>query len=600
MNNSWFYILFLLAPILIHLFSFRRARHHLFSTLKFVRRVKTQSKSRSRIKHLLVLTSRLFVFLSVVYLIFESASSAHEKEIGSLLIDSTPSMSLFGEEGSAEEILSRWPSLSGEAGGEKFKTRDAKEVRFISLPSELRLLEAYTNLISDFQGISLDELSFVFQDSSVSKNLFLVDDLNSRKNIYVDTLTIDFNSDDLSKRQVIVYLDRSESLVDGTAIVRLLKDDRQLSSVVKEIANLDKVVFDIPIGLHGEFIIELEGDNVLYDNSFRFVVQERSMPVISLVDAEQNRFLQTIYENNELFISHKIDPNAIDYELLSSSDVIILNSLKNAPSGLLAQISEKTVVIFPDADNVNDEQWSDLSFKIKNDSNLYELDVDFQHPLFKGVFDKVTDLNDVPSSKSLGEISGNFETIISLRNGDPFLVKHSDKNHFFFNTNLSEAVTNFPTHSLFLPLLYKIALLSSVSEGQNYFYPGDLANETVDNQELPPKIISSSFEIIPEFGTSGNGITWMIPALDPGFYTVINDDDSTQIAINMPKGESLMRAPTLQELQVFFRDYSHVSVQSLSSLSDESSKAGLGVWKYALILIIFLLMTETLFHKYLK
>src|SRR5436190_4688502 len=60
----------LAIPVVIHLFNFRRYKTVYFSNVKFLREVKEETTSRSRLKHLLVLASRL---LAIAFLIMAFA-----------------------------------------------------------------------------------------------------------------------------------------------------------------------------------------------------------------------------------------------------------------------------------------------------------------------------------------------------------------------------------------------------------------------------------------------------------------------------------------------------------------------------------------------
>ena len=46
-------------PIIIHLFNFRKFKKIYFSNVSFLREVKKESQSKSKLKHLLILASRI-------------------------------------------------------------------------------------------------------------------------------------------------------------------------------------------------------------------------------------------------------------------------------------------------------------------------------------------------------------------------------------------------------------------------------------------------------------------------------------------------------------------------------------------------------------
>ena len=63
-------VLALAVPIIIHLFNFRRFKTVYFSNVSFLREIKEETASRSRVKHLLVLACRM---LAIAFLVFAFA-----------------------------------------------------------------------------------------------------------------------------------------------------------------------------------------------------------------------------------------------------------------------------------------------------------------------------------------------------------------------------------------------------------------------------------------------------------------------------------------------------------------------------------------------
>ena len=234
---------------------------------------------------------------------------------------------------------------------------------------------------------------------------------------------------------------------------------------------------------------------------------------------------------------------------------------------------------------------------------FFQVDIDYLHPLFSGVFEKATEQGMVGSGTPLYDFFGEFEPIIKLRNGDPFLIRSNDGQVYFFNTILKSEFSNFASNAIFLPLMYQIAFSSLDYDSKSYYYPGDLVLVDVKNGEIPPVIVSDDFEVIPEFNPVGSQISFSIPTdLVPSSYYVLHDGDTLmQLAVNPPKSESIMQGLTLEDLEKNFGSMEHVSFQSIDGdiqqiLATEKS----GFWKYALILVVLLLITETMLHRYLR
>jgi len=65
----WFLwaLLAIAIPIIIHLFHFRRFKTVYFTNVKFLKEVKEQTSARSKLKHLLVLCSRILAIAALVF-----------------------------------------------------------------------------------------------------------------------------------------------------------------------------------------------------------------------------------------------------------------------------------------------------------------------------------------------------------------------------------------------------------------------------------------------------------------------------------------------------------------------------------------------------
>ena len=100
----------LVIPIVIHLFNFKRYKTLYFSSLKFIRQVDQKTKSTQRLKHLLVLLSRLLAFTFLVlafaqpYFPNEGSSNEAKESVLAFYIDNSFSMQARGAEG---ELLSQ-------------------------------------------------------------------------------------------------------------------------------------------------------------------------------------------------------------------------------------------------------------------------------------------------------------------------------------------------------------------------------------------------------------------------------------------------------------------------------------------------------------
>ena len=597
-----------MIPVLVHLFSFRKVNKILFPTLKFITRINSESKSKTRFKHILILITRFISFASLLIILYFHFQNRVDEEseirMASLLVDSSVSMSIAYDEGTAAETAKTFQSKLDDT----FNHFDVDDELLTNVDFNENfdpLLKSAQYVISDFQGVPISSFSPVLTDTSINRYFIVAGNINDARNISVDSLYIEINAEDLSQRKLSVILAKSAGITNENIVIRLIHEGRQLSSIVGDISQLTKIDFDIPVIYKGRFSIEIGGDEVLYDNSFLFVIDHLRKPSVVLIDADENLYLNRLFDNSGLFELVNMNASSIDFAAVENFDVVILNELSSFPSGLEALIHGKTIIAYPSPE-MEGNLYEPMGILTKpNDTrNRFEVELDYNLPIFSGVFEKKNENGNLPTSVSLYELSGDFESLISLRNGDPFMVKSFKRDFYFFNTALRNDFSNIASHAIFVPLLYQI-VLSTVDYGsKSYYYPGDLLFIEVQDKESPPRIIAKNFEVIPEFNPTDQGIALKIPSeVDAGYYSILHKDDTIQqLAINIPKIESVMKAPTIKDLQEYFKDHEHVYVQSLEHAEnlfvDENARAD--VWKYVLILTILVLLTETLFHRYIR
>ena len=623
MNFWWYLIPFLLVPILVHLFDFRKTQKVYFSTIKYIANLTSKSKSKSRLRYFLILSNRILFFLTLlalIWILLDKASS-DRATIGSIAIyyDNSESSTLNDSHLVLEQSLDQ---LSGQANSifyydnlrksllnrdSGFDFEDKKSLPGTNMEQLFnRMNEAGVSsyyLFSDYQSVDPPELAPCFRDSTKSYQLVLTNDLNKVRNVYVDSLYLRPNPDNLSKISILVDFNVF-NMPGGSIVVKLMQGSRQLSSIAKDVTELDAVQFDVSKNSYGEFEIVIDGDDVNFDNIFHFNISKRAKPQITILNSKASGILNEVYRNQELFEITSQDVSNLDYESLTNSDLIVVSDQFSLPVNLPMQLKRTQFIVFPSdtVDISSYENFFDLEFE-QMDKNLSEIDIDSKHPLFKGVFE-----SEIKSEVGLKEIAsfrinGDFETIIEFRGGNLFLLKKS--NTYLFNSPIGSSLSGFQSSALFLPILYQIAFSSSGSIETPYHYPGDRIDLMAKVSDIPVRIKNAKYEVIPSFNTSGSQVIVEVPDnLEPGKYVLMQNTDTLQnLAINFPKEESVMRNPGLGEMKNAFSDMENVRVSQIVEGNNNVVFAGdsqSSLWKYALILAVFLILTETVLHRYLR
>lgn len=622
MNLLWLFAFFVLVPILVHLFDFRKAKKYYFSSVKYISGLNTKSKSQSRIKYFLILTNRVLLFVAVIVCIIglSSKESSFNDSPFTIYYDNSTSSEISNGIEVVKKILDQLPknrltngyfynnndkvSLSGEMISSLIDVgTTSASVNLSKLNNSQYSNEAIEFfIVSDFQQFDADQALSLVSDTSDLFHFYLLEDLNAFSNVSVDRLQISPNPHDLSKLSVNIGFD-AFNMESGSVVIKFLQENKQISSLVKNVSELAQVNFDIPIDSYGTYQIVLDGDDILYDNIFQFVISERKRPNVVIFNNSEKNYISTAFTNPKLFETENLDLNNLDYKSLKAADLIVFNNLEELPSSFLSQFTDAYFLIFPSSNATTKSYQEFMSLRIgKSDEFNSEIDIEEQHPLFRGVFSSTVNRGLMPSLPLVFNIEGDYEPIIKYRNGSPFLLK--SQNTLLFNTTLSEA-SSFQSNALFLPLLYQIAFSSTNEMENTYFYPGDLIQVGLKVTESPLKIRNENLELIPEFNTGTDQIIVKIPEnIDPGIYQLVQGESILKdIAVNVPKAESIMRSLTIDEMKSFFSDYKNVQVHKASSNANDillASSSGISFWKYALILVLVFIVSETMLHRYFR
>ncbi|WP_420318029.1 BatA domain-containing protein [Ekhidna sp.] len=623
MNFWWALSLFLIVPVIVHLFSFRRVRKFYFSSIKYITNSTAKSKSKSRIKHRIILANRFLLFSSILFLLYliSTQKSIFKDESFTIYFDNSISSQVTGGIDIAKQMLTDLKERHPEDGiyfdnnRKIFLDKDFRIERLGNDYSNFALSLQDVNeklrstqidnhyILSDFQSIKLESVNALIQDTSSVYHLLYLEELNRFSNISIDTLIVSPNSDDLSKLSITVRFN-AFNIKTGNVVIKLMQNARQISSIVKSVSELSQIEFDIPVEQYGAYQIIVDGDDVIFDNSFHFVISERSKPRIVVFDEDNNEYIRTAFSKSDLFDLANLNVNSLEFNSLSNADIIVINFVDEIPLGLINQNPNVNYIVFP-APNLNTDSYEkllDLRLNKADESSL-EITLDENQPLLRGIFSNSFEETILPEAQiAFNVISGNFDAIFNYRSGDPFLLK--SKNVYFFNTELTTS-NGFQSKALFLPLLYQIAFRESNNIEVPYYYPGDkFVVSNINVSDNPVKILNQSYEFIPAFNSSGNDLIIEIPSdAKPGKYFLIHNNDTiNQIAINIPKEESVMTSLSKDEIEEFFIDNENVIVTRIDQTQNVllAENTEVSFWKYALFLVLLLVMSETMLHRYFR
>ena len=448
---EFLFALFALAiPIIIHLFSFRRFKKVYFTNVRFLKEIKQETQSQSKLKHLLILVARILAISFLVFAFAQPYLPLENKKIilgnnaVSIFVDNSFSMDAINKNGAlldeakkrAEEIVNvyqysdQFQLLTNDFEGkhqrlvskEEFtemlteikispSVRTFKEIisrQFDLLnSSDYKSKSAY--IVSDFQkdAYNMDEIK---NDTAVSVMIIPVS-AQQRNNVYIDSCWFSSPVQQLNQAQQlnVRIINKSENKIENNP-VKLFINGQQ-----KAIASFNAEVNDPVVVLlsfntkeagiqHGK--IEISDYPVTFDDQFYFSFNVAKQISILAINSSEKKppnnespYLNSLFGKDSLFVFKNSSEDKLDYSNFSNYQFIILNEIKNISSGLSQELKRfvsngGSAMVFP-AKGIDFSSYKDFLSALK--CNYYEsLDttntrvdkINYEHELLSDVFNK--------------------------------------------------------------------------------------------------------------------------------------------------------------------------------------------------------------------
>lgn len=515
-------------PVFVHLFNFRRFVTVYFSNVQFLREVQIETQSRSRLKHLLVLATRLLTIICLVlafsqpFLPAKNSTTTLPDGAVSIFVDNSFSMEAKGSEGTlldeaknkAKEIVSAFqPSqkfqlLTNDFEGHQQRLINREE--FFELlndikisPSVKTVSEIYSRqkdalssqgnaggsayIISDFQK-SISNLEEIKNDSGISCFFIPVAPVKTN-NLYIDSCWFNTPIRQINRPEELKL--RIKNIADESfenIPVKLLLNGQQkaLASFSIEANSTTEVPLSFTLSETGLQLGELSITDypVTYDDKFFFTFNvAKNIPVLCINGRDESKSLKSLFGADPYFIFDNQNEKNMNYASLPNYSLIIANEISNISSGLAQELKRFTqtggnLLIIP-AKNCDINSYNELLLSLeagsilgKDSSAIKVQNINYQSEIFANVFEKKkTNQNlDLPAVFKHYIISKNTKTreenLMQLSNGESFLsrYKFGKGNIYLLSVSLSDEHSNFSHHALFVPTLYNIALFSQPSQ----------------------------------------------------------------------------------------------------------------------------------------
>lgn len=655
---QFLFALFALAiPIIIHLFHFRRTKKVYFSNTRFLQKVKEASSSKVKLKHYLILFSRLlFIFFLVVAFaqpIIQPEDEIRPQNDVYIYFDNSYSMSNEVDESLSAfdagiAYIDEFIGLLPPATSYRFMTNDfdasstvsksqseisdkLTEMQYSSSSRSfseiLNRIESQTNIpeniywISDFQR-SMASADQLVVDSSYAISMVPMQFM-STKNVAVDSIWL-ANPFIIGDQNLQLNLKLKNYGIEevNDLIIKVFVDEVQSATASVSIpANLtEEVSFDLAFELEGinKCRISFEEFPVTFDNDFYFTINgSQRINVLEIKQTDKITNVASVYGNEELFNLSSVNISNLDYSLIEQNDLLVINQLDVLEPSLMMVLNEYitengNVLIIPSAtpDITSYQQLFGIG-QLSLKDTLIRTDLatpDFDNPFFQEVFEERSRNIAMPSAQKVLDWGRDRTAILSFRNGEPFLSKVGERSNIYLLASpLELPYSTFQTHALFVPVMYRLALQSASADNRLYYFTDEktitFRSDTLIRDEVY-KLLSKTGEVIPSQRIQGNSVIMEIPTemLEAGFYDLmLSGNRVNTLAFNKNFEESNLEQLSLDEIrQKFEGNIAVINASDSASFKKEIENRYLGtpLWKYALIFALIFLLVEILLIRF--
>ena len=397
-----------------------------------------------------------------------------------------------------------------------------------------------------------------------------------------------------------------------------------------------------------QFVVDKEGDRkakvsiqdspITFDDEYNLVLKVR--PVINVVEIKstvngqqstansQSSYLELLFEGDALVNYQSMSPYNIDQNVINNAQMIVVDEKANLNETMqqsLLDFASKggTLLLLNDENTDNSYIYNNIGIESKQlDENKNRVEyIAKRNAFFDDIFVKLPDNADFPEvyKHVRFDISKNVLNIISLQNGNPLLMmcSHGKGRIFVMSTTFNEEYSDLANHALFVPMMYKMALIGGdVSE--LYYTLGN--DKTLDISEVSlnvdDRVIlkdeSGMFEMLP-LVEKRNNLNYLyffedLPA--SGFYDIYKNDSYVKtVAWNDSREESEMTFCEKEELQKLLKDKKLNVLAMIDIVDTNNYRSGdalevivneAAIWKVFILIALIALLIEILILRFWK
>ncbi|MCF6364729.1 MAG: BatA domain-containing protein [Bacteroidales bacterium] len=515
-----------LIPIIIHLFNFRTYKTVFFSNVQFLKDIKQETKSKSTLKHLLVLLMRILAIISLVFAFAQpyipsgsQQKSAQINEIG-IYIDNSFSTEAESKYGKISEIAKKKALQIADAYPENtnfyFITNDFEQkhqhfvskeqvkefIQDIKISPAVKTISNITNKISDFFNADFEEnikrayIISDFQKTSTDINklqndsninyVFIPLETENTNNLFIDSVWFNspsrplFQTDEIN----IKITNKSDEAFQEMPLNLFLNDTLKATGSYNIEPN-ESITKTLSFTNNKTGIIngrvEITDFPVTYDNNFFFNFNiEKQIDILIISNKTRNKYIEDVFSDiPEVKIIYKTEKTT-DFEKLNNYDVVINDEINKLSPNLIQAtymyISDGgTCIIFPGI-NSDIQSYNELFNKLNlnyitgiDTSKIYAGRINYNADIFRNVFKKKEKNLDLPyilrRVKFSKQTFTDEETILFSEKNDKLISssEYGAGKVYVFSQTADKKAGNLVFHPIWAPMIYNMAFYKNTS-----------------------------------------------------------------------------------------------------------------------------------------
>lgn len=509
-------------PIIVHLFNFRKFRRVAFSNVAFLKEIKQDTQSKSRIKHFLILLMRMLAITCIVFAFAQPYFPVEDRavEMGnqtvSIYIDNSFSMEAENEEGQLLELAKnkaleivevygptdQFQLLTNDFEGRHQRLVNQEEalerIEEVELSSHARMLSEVlirqkdalargegdrrsAFVLSDLQR-STHDFENIQADSTVAVRM-VPSGVENGSNIYIDSVWFETPVRQLNQSERLnIRIKNTRQAATENIPLRLTINGQQKAigsfNLQPGLPTDTALYFSHTAPGIKQAVLHLDDYPVTFDDDFFFSYDvAEQISVMELHAPGAGTYFRKIFADDSYYTYERLLATSVDYGRLAEINLIILNELPEISSGLASQllafIENGGSVLAVPGETSQAEGYNLLFSSVgtppitgRNEQRLKVSDIRLDHPLYTGIFERLPQNVDLPEAmvwfnRQTDNRSGE-EILLALQNGVPFLSRKAvGQGQFYWcAAPLAPSASTFAQHAFFVTSALRIAEFS--------------------------------------------------------------------------------------------------------------------------------------------